>query len=298
MNNFQLKLASINSNISLKKVKNTYVLSIADYADIKKPIQIDLRLQDYKITRLNLHIIVGKNSKATIIEKFDSKSVNLHQEINADIGSNLRMISIQNLPVRRGGNSKSDFTENRILHAKKSAKIHCLDFQLGGKTSKLDIEQNADGESDINADILCNAKNNQQFNFNIKNIYRGKNGCGQILAKISASDNSFVSINGEIDIQKKAGGTDTYLKQDCLLLSKTANIKTSPKLKINTDNVKAGHGAGITNLNKESLFYLTSRGINEKNARKMMIEGFMKEIIDKIDDLPEVQEYIRAGAFL
>ncbi len=267
-----LQLVSDNPQVKFKKVENTYVLSIADDAVIKKPI--------------NLQILIGKNSKATIIERFECKSdqqIELNQTINADIGSDLRIITMQNL------NSKSKFTENRITNAKKSAKIHCFDFQMGGKTSNLNIQQNADEESDINSDILCNAKNNQQFNFNVSNIYCNKNGRGKILIKSSAEDKSFVIINGGISIKKKGGGTDAHLKQDSLLLSENASIKAIPKLNVDTDNVKAGHGASITNLNKESLFYLTSRGISEADARKMMINGFMSEVLDKVKDLSDIK---------
>ena len=309
MTNYQLKLASDNPtkkleriygglqispsdnlDIQFKKVDDTYFLTIPDGVEVMDAIEIYQPSEvSYQLSVFRLTISIGKNAKATIIEKFESKTdqkIELNQEINADNGSELRIISIQNL------NNQSDFTENRITNAKKSSKIHCFDFQIGSKSSNLNIRQNANSGSNINADLLCNAKNDQKFSFNIENIYSGRNGRGKILAKTAASDASTVTINGGINIKRKSGGTDAHLKQDSLLLSKNANIKAIPMLNVDTDNVKAGHGASVTNLNKENLFYLTSRGISEENARKMMVEGFMKECLDKISDLPEVKEYI------
>ena len=287
MTNDQLKLASNNPDVEFKKVDNTYLLAIADNAVITKSIEIKPSVLSRKSSVLNLQINIGKNTKATIIEKFEGQfTIALNQEINVDEDSELRIISIQNL------NNKSNFDENRTVNAAKSARVHLFDFQIGGKSSNLTIQQNADEESYISADLLCNAKGDQKFTFNIENIYSGRNGRGNILAKTAASDKSTVKIIGGINIKRKGGGTDAHLKQDSLILNKEASIKAIPKLNVDTDNVKAGHGASITNLNKENLFYLTSRGISESNARKMMVEGFMKECLDKVDDLPEVKEYI------
>ncbi len=290
MTNNQLQLASDNPDVELKKVDNTYVLGIPDGVEVEGAIELiqdsELRIKD---SAINLKIKVGKNAKATIIQKFENKSdqkIELSQTINAESGSELRIISIQNL------SSKSDFTENRIVNADKSAKVHCFDFQIGSKSSNLTILQSADSESDISADLLCNAKEDQEFTFNIENIYKNRNGRGKIIAKTAASDQASVKITGGINIKRKGGGTDAHLKQDSLLLNKNAKIKAIPKLNVDTDSVKAGHGASITNLNKENLFYLTSRGISESDARKIMVEGFMKECLDKVSDLPEVKEYV------
>ena len=68
-----------------------------------------------------------------------------------------------------------------------------------------------------------------------------------------------------------------------LQLSSKARINTSPQLHIVADDVKCNHGATISQLEQEELFYLKSRGINSSQATSLLINGFCKEIIDSIN---------------
>jgi len=79
---------------------------------------------------------------------------------------------------------------------------------------------------------------------------------------------------------------------DSLLLSRTASITAIPALEINTNDVKVGHGASVSNLNEENLFYLTSRGLDPDEARKLMVRGFVSEVTDRLADLPELKEEV------
>jgi Fe-S cluster assembly protein SufD len=265
-------------------------LEIADGTYVKKPIELRF---DNKSDELRLAIHIGKNAKATVIERFESEEdLNIHyqHQVIADSDSQLRVITVQNLT------DKSKLTEIREVRAAKSANVHLLDFQLGGKEVRGSLKQNALGEAgNLNIDLLCRTKGNQNHHFNLTNAYHAKNGHGKVLVKGLAQDAGQLTLNGTIQIDKTGTGTDTYLKQDCLLLSKKANIKSTPALKIDTDNVKAGHGASITNINKESLFYLTSRGLSPYAARKMLINGFVAEVVNKISDLPRIKNYLIAN---
>ena len=202
--------------------------------------------------------------------------------------SHVKIVLFQNL------DSKADLQMQTITQAGESARIDLLQFHLGGASVNGSIIQNADEQSEINTDLLCRAEGRQKYRFEVKNVYPKKNGRGKILAKGTALDSSQISMNGGIKITRKGGGTDTHLKQDCLLLSRNANIKSTPALQIDTNDVQAGHSASVTNLNDESLFYLTSRGVDEKSARKMLMEGFMAEQLDKINDLPELKKEVQS----
>ena len=69
-----------------------------------------------------------------------------------------------------------------------------------------------------------------------------------------------------------------------LLLSRKAEIDTKPQLEIFADDVKCTHGATVGQLDENALFYCCSRGISEENAKKMLIQAFADEIINKIPD--------------
>jgi len=285
-----LKLDTENPSVLLKRdSENEYILSIRDNVIVKEPLNITFNdtLIDLNV---NLIIKIGKNVKVTIIERFENKkdqTIMFHSRVYAEKDSDLRMITYQNLT---SGSKLTDISE---VEAKKSANVHFLNFQLGAKDVRSTLQQVSLNEyGSLNADLLCRTHNDQNHRFDISNTYKSKNGNGRIIAKGIALDKGQLMINGAISIANNGGGTNAHLRQDSLLLSRDANIKTTPKLNIATNDVKAGHSASVTNLNDESLFYLATRGIDEKDAKKMLVNGFVAEQVDKISDLAELRNEI------
>lgn len=87
---------------------------------------------------------------------------------------------------------------------------------------------------------------------------------------------------GNIVVHPHAQKTDAQLSNKNLLLSKTAEINTKPILEIEADDVKCTHGATVGCLDEQALFYLRTRGIAETEARQLLIDAFMNEIMEKI----------------
>jgi Fe-S cluster assembly protein SufD len=67
-----------------------------------------------------------------------------------------------------------------------------------------------------------------------------------------------------------------------LLLSSKARVDTKPQLEITADNVKCAHGATVSQLEDDEIFYLQSRGIDEESARSLLVHAFAAEIINQI----------------
>jgi Fe-S cluster assembly protein SufD len=95
-------------------------------------------------------------------------------------------------------------------------------------------------------------------------------------------DRSRGVFHGRILVRPIAQKTDAKQTNKNLLLSDSATANTKPQLEIYADDVKCTHGATIGQLNKESIFYLRSRGIGLETARRMLIHSFAGEIIDRI----------------
>jgi len=66
------------------------------------------------------------------------------------------------------------------------------------------------------------------------------------------------------------------------MMSSTAKARVVPGLEITENDVKGGHGATVGRVNKEQLFYLRSRGISQKRTEKLLVDGFLAEILSKI----------------
>jgi Fe-S cluster assembly protein SufD len=89
--------------------------------------------------------------------------------------------------------------------------------------------------------------------------------------------------NGKIFVRKDAQKTNAYQSSKNILLSDDGTINTKPQLEIYADDVKCSHGTSTGKIDEEALFYLKARGIGETAARKILLNAFAGEVIDKIE---------------
>jgi len=89
---------------------------------------------------------------------------------------------------------------------------------------------------------------------------------------------------GKIHVHQVAQRTDGYQMNQALLLSEDAEIDSKPQLEIYADDVKCSHGATVGALDADSLFYLRSRGIPERQAKAMLVEAFLHEAVETVTD--------------
>ncbi len=88
-----------------------------------------------------------------------------------------------------------------------------------------------------------------------------------------------------VEVAPHALDTDASQLHRSLLLSPTAKVHAEPHLQIQADAVKCKHGVSIGQLDDKALFYLKTRGLDEPTARRFLIQGFAKEILDHIPDV-------------
>jgi len=110
------------------------------------------------------------------------------------------------------------------------------------------------------------------------------------LYKNILDDSSTGGFTGRIHVARKAVKTKAYQRNNNVLLTNAAKMNTKPQLVIDNDDVKCSHGATVGQINEEALFYLQSRGINEKEARLMLMFAFAHEVLAeiKVDKLRDV----------
>lgn len=103
------------------------------------------------------------------------------------------------------------------------------------------------------------------------------------------------SFTGMIYVAREAQRTDAALHNRNLQLSDTARVKTRPQLEIYADDVKCGHGATVGQLDEEAIYYMRQRGVGEREARRMQLQGFVDDIINRCPTV-DSQELFAAKA--
>ena len=94
---------------------------------------------------------------------------------------------------------------------------------------------------------------------------------------------------GRINVHQPAQKTDAKMACNTLLLSDDGDFSTKPELEIFADDVQCGHGATVTEIDRNHLFYLMARGVDEKSARGLLVKAFVAEVIEELEDEPTVE---------
>lgn len=99
----------------------------------------------------------------------------------------------------------------------------------------------------------------------------------EILIKAVVEEGGKLEARGLIKIAKNVKDIDVFLRYKVLLLGKNSWATVNPQLEIESFEVKAGHAASIGRVDEEQIFYLMSRGLNRKEAVKLIVEAFLNE---------------------
>jgi Fe-S cluster assembly scaffold protein SufB len=164
------------------------------------------------------------------------------------------------------------------------AHLHWINITVGDGIEQ-SLTATCTGDSAVSAvDWVFRAGNSDRQKLSVRNVFASSHGGGEITMKGVAEDSAHIGASGMIEIGLHGGGTHTYLTQNVLMLDPTAKVDAIPGLEIKTNDVKASHSATVSRVTSEDLFYFAARGIEETIARQMYIEGFLVEVVDKIED--------------
>ncbi|MFN6326123.1 MAG: Fe-S cluster assembly protein SufD [Aphanizomenon sp.] len=165
----------------------------------------------------------------------------------------------------------------------RSSRYNCNAVTVGGKISRHNLEILQTGEqTETTLNGLTVIADNQLADTHTALFLNHPHGVSKQLHKCIIGDRAHGVFNGKIFVPKLAQLTDASQLNRNLLLSSKSRIDTKPQLEITADNVKCAHGATVSQLEDDEIFYLQSRGIDENDARKLLVNAFATEIINFI----------------
>ena len=293
-------------------------IEIIDQSEIINKFENNNSLSDLNsaFTNKSFKIVVKKGyqlSKPLIIyhttnSKIWSKNINLRLDFELQEDSSLRLIDLFNDTSEKNFLNifyNFDLKENAILKNYKIDKIENKNI----KYSFNNIEQNkntisetfilSSGSNFFKSEVNCNLKGEHSSAF-VNGIFSlDKNKHHEIrttvnhltentksyqLIKSVLEDSSKAAYQGKIFVNSDAQKTDGYQLSKAILLNKDSEFNAKPELEIYADDVKCSHGSASGSLNEDSIFYLMSRGLNYNQARELLINGFLLDVVEKITD--------------
>ena len=189
---------------------------------------------------------------------------------------------LKNLCVQAGQN---DGFFHKFLKKKLSfnSEYTNLIFSSGAKFNKLDIECDLIEEKckcNILSALFLNKKEHQEIKTRINHLAQNCNSY-QRVKNVLKSDSKGI-FQGKIYVRDIAQKTDAYQLSKALLLDSDAEFNSKPELEIYADDVKCSHGSTSGSIDEESLHYLMTRGLDRENSTKLLIKGFLSDVVDFI----------------
>ena len=239
-----------------------------------------------------LAIKAEENAQATIVELFlgngDATSfTNAVTEIQCEGYSLLTYIKVgnENDNQLHVGNTKVDVAGNAVFNA--------ITANFGGQMVRNNLRI-ALHESYSEAHLFGLYMSDEKEHIDNHTVvdHQMPNCDSNELYKGIMNGSSTGVFNGKIYVQQDAQKTNAFQSNKNILLSDNAAINTKPQLEIWADDVKCSHGCTTGKLDKEQLFYLKSRGIDEQSAKTLLITAFANEILEQIKS-KEVRAYVQ-----
>ena len=260
---------------------NVRQLRIAKDVEIDQPMIFSRALaQAAKVEFARVQIILEPHSRATVVIE-NSGEFNLGEdlEIQVGVGAKLTLISLQEW----GPTAVHAGHHHAIVD--RDATFNSLVVTVGGSVVRLlpTVEFAGPGASTELLGVYF-ATAGQYFEHRMFVDHLVPNAKSRVNYKgaLAGQDAHTVWI-GDVFIRAAAEGTDTYELNRNLLLSDGARADSVPNLEIETGEiVGAGHASTTGRFDDEQLFYLMSRGINESDARRLVVRGFFNEIVSQI----------------
>jgi Fe-S cluster assembly protein SufD len=189
---------------------------------------------------------------------------------------------VQYVAVQRLGRGAFYQSVQRTL-AQRDATLDTLNVALGASVTRVDLNARLEGPG-ANSDMLglYFGDGSQHFDFNTSQDHLVPNTASDLLYKGALDGASRAIFRGIIRVHPGAQQTDAYQTNRNLLLSPDARADSLPNLEIEADDVKCSHGATVGELDAEAKFYLMSRGLNRVQAERLVVLGFLGEVLAKL----------------
>ena len=231
------------------------------------------------------------NAKTLILNIEDNTEVNIVQVNLGDQNSSLSISSyifigeesLVNHGIISQGEKNSNLINSLNVIQKKNSEYNLGSLQFKFNFARLEMNLNQlQGNAKTKIKGMQITQNNEQISTYAKILFNGPNGFLDQLNKSLAKDTSHSIFEGLIIVPQIAQKTDASQLSRNILLSNYAKIDTKPQLEIIADDVKCKHGATISQLNENELFYMRSRGLTLEEASKLQLKSYYQEIISFI----------------
>jgi Fe-S cluster assembly protein SufD len=246
----------------------------------------------------HLLLVTDELAKVTVIEHFRSLDPHPGKEQRAGFACGVNDLiagpgaKVTYVCTQNWGNNVVALQMNSTTVDHDAAAMS-LNLNLGSRYSRFESLSRLIGEGG-RSDLLAVsvAKDQQEFDARTLQDHISPHTASDLLYKNALDDRARTTFGGLIRVEPHAHFTDAYQKVRNLLLSDDAEANSMPGLEILADNVRCTHGATSGQIDEDELFYLRTRGIPVPVAQRLIVTGFLDEVIQRLDHAA-IADYLR-----
>lgn len=272
--------------INAAYVSDGWSLTIADNTTLDAPLELQ-NIQKSGQGHTRFPASFGANTKATIIERQVGGETDAFSTVvsHVTVGDGAEIIWVI---LREFGQGTQLSQFNCKLG--KDAKLTLYIINAGGKLVRHEVHADVEGEdTDFELRALNLLADDSVTDITMTVGHLVENTRSTEIVRNVVKDRARGIFQGMIRVAQIAQKTDARMACNTLLLSDDGAFEAKPELEIFADDVACGHGATVTEIHDDHLFYLMARGIPENEARGLLIKAFIAEIIEELEDEPLVE---------
>lgn len=267
--------------INAAYVSDGFVVSIDDGTELQEPLELQ-NIQKSGQGHTRFPVRIGSDVKATIIERQnggegDAFSTSV-SHVSVGDGAEILWVILRDF-----GQATQLAQFNATIG--KGSKLTLYIVNAGGKLIRQEVHVNVTGEdSDFELRGLNLLADDSHTDITMTVGHLVENTRSTQIIRNVVKDRARGVFQGMIRVAQIAQKTDARMACNTLLLSDEGEFDAKPELEIFADDVACGHGATVTELSKDYLFYLMARGVPKNEARGLLIKAFIAEIIEELED--------------
>ncbi|RFC64925.1 MULTISPECIES: Fe-S cluster assembly protein SufD [Mesorhizobium] len=261
-------------------VSDGWHVTVADGTELTTPLELQ-DTQDGGQVHLGLPVHIGNSVKATIVERHAGKRPGLTSCVtNLVVGDDSEVLW---LIVQEQPEAATHLAQFNAWIGK-NARLTVFVMNSGGKLVRQEIRVITKGEgSDFQLRGINLLAGETHTDVTMVLDHAVPNTTSRELIRNIVTGRAHGVFQGRINVHQIAQKTDAKMACNTLLLSDDGEFSTKPELEIFADDVACGHGATVTEIDKNHLFYLMARGIDEKTARGLLVKAFLAEVIEELE---------------
>jgi len=285
--NNSIKRESILSKLIIGQSKLGSFLYIPDGIQPEGIFLIEIEVSNvYSLIPMHLITVIGKSAYCNLVIDIKSKNNNKNRSVlvvqnDLILAENAHLSIFQN---QKAGRGIALFISDHITE-NKDATINSFTLDLGSSITDRFLAAELIGEGgSANITGVYNPKNGQRFYYDTQQNHTASYTESDLLYKGVLGKNAYSSWKGNILISQNTRGTNGYQSNDNLMIDPFSEAESIPGLEIMTDDVRCSHGVTMSNIDKNQMFYLQSRGINKEDAERLIVDGFLSSAVKRMAD--------------